>query len=82
MARIWRGLNWSVHEGLNDILNVKVHLKTRSRNVNIQKIDKTQILMTNDSLKCLISTFNIFLESKINISLCTDLIFTDHLFIC
>ena len=33
-------------------------------------------------LKCLFSTFNILLESKINISLCTDLIFTDHLFIC
>ena len=27
-------------------------------------------------------TFNNLLESKTNISLCTDLIFTDHLFIC
>ena len=35
----WRvrgtGLNRYVHEGMNNISNVKVHLKTRSRNVNI-----------------------------------------------
>ena len=35
----WRvcgcGLNRFVHEGLNHISNVKVHLKTRSGNVNI-----------------------------------------------
>ena len=35
----WRayvcGLNRFVHEGMNHISNVKVHLKTRSRNVNI-----------------------------------------------
>ena len=35
----WRvfgcGLNRFVHEGMNDILNVKVHLKTRSGNVSI-----------------------------------------------
>ena len=35
----WRvcgcGLNQFVHEGMNDISNVKVHLKTRSGNVNI-----------------------------------------------
>ena len=34
----WRvcecGLNRFVHEGMNDILNVKVHLKTLSGNVN------------------------------------------------
>ena len=29
------GLNWFVHEGMNGISNVKVHLKTRSGNVNI-----------------------------------------------
>ena len=33
------------------------------------------------ALKCLLLTFNILLESKINISLCTKF-FTDHLFIC
>ena len=33
----------------------------------------------NYNLKCLFLTFNILLESKINISLCTDLIFTDLL---
>ena len=37
----WRvcghGLNRSVHEGMNDISNVKVHLKTHSGNVNINK---------------------------------------------
>ena len=35
----WRvcgcGLNRFVHEGMNDISSVKVHLKTRSVNVNI-----------------------------------------------
>ena len=31
----WRGLNRSVHEAMNNISNVKVHLKTRSGNVNI-----------------------------------------------
>ena len=35
----WRvcecGLRRFVHEGMNDILNVKVHLKTRSGNVNM-----------------------------------------------
>ena len=38
----WRvcgcGLNRFVHEGMNHIANVKVHLKTRSGNVNIKKI--------------------------------------------
>ena len=29
------GLNRSVHEGMNDVSNVKVHLKTHSGNVNI-----------------------------------------------
>ena len=36
----WRvcgcGLNRFVHEGMNHISNVEVHLKTRSGNVNIQ----------------------------------------------
>ena len=35
----WRvcgcSLNWFVHEGMNHISNVKVHLKTRIGNVNI-----------------------------------------------
>ena len=31
----WRGLNRSVHEVMKTISNVKVHLKTRSGNVNI-----------------------------------------------
>ena len=30
----WRGLNRYVHEAMNSISNVKVHLKTRSGNVN------------------------------------------------
>ena len=33
-----RGLNRSVHEGVNDISNVKVHLKTCSGNVNIHEL--------------------------------------------
>ena len=43
----WRvclcGLNRFVHEGMNHISNVKVHLKTRSGNVNIQKCN---VIMT------------------------------------
>ena len=31
----WRGLNRYVHEAMNSISNVKVHLKTHSGNVNI-----------------------------------------------
>ena len=31
----WRSLNRSIHEAMNNILNVKVYLKTRSGNVNI-----------------------------------------------
>ena len=38
----WRvcgcGLNRFVHESMNDISNVKVHLKTRNGNINIVKI--------------------------------------------
>ena len=30
------GFNGSIHEGINDISNVKVHLKTHSGNVNIK----------------------------------------------
>ena len=33
-----RCLNRSVHEGMNDVSNEKVHLKTRSRNINIQEM--------------------------------------------
>ena len=32
-----RDFNRSVHEGMNDVSNVKVHLNTRSGNVNIEK---------------------------------------------
>ena len=32
-----RSLKWFVHEGMNDISNVKVHLKTCIGNVNIRK---------------------------------------------
>ena len=31
----WRGLNRYVHEAMNNVSNVKFHLKTRSGNVNI-----------------------------------------------
>ena len=31
----WPGLNRSIHEAMNNISNVKVHLKTHSGNVNI-----------------------------------------------
>ena len=36
-----RGLNRFVHEGMNHISNVEVHLKTRSGNVNIMKCTST-----------------------------------------
>ena len=35
MARMWMWLK-SIHEGMNHISNVEVHLKTRSGNVNIE----------------------------------------------
>ena len=35
MARMWVWLKSIVHEGMNHISNVEVHLKTRSGNVNI-----------------------------------------------
>ena len=34
---MWVGLNRLVHEGKNHVSNVKVHLKTRSGNVNMFK---------------------------------------------
>ena len=33
----WRGLNRSVHEAVNNILNAKVHFKTHRGNVNIRQ---------------------------------------------
>ena len=33
-----RGLNRSIHDSMKDTSNVKVHLKTRSGNVNISKL--------------------------------------------
>ena len=45
----WRvcgcGLNRFVHEGMNHISNVKVHLKTRRGNVNIYSINSSQSSM-------------------------------------
>ena len=38
----WRCLNRSVHEAMNNISNVKVHLKTRSGNVNITMCSNLQ----------------------------------------
>ena len=37
------GLNRLVHEGMNHISNVEVHLKTRRRNVNITSCTCTTI---------------------------------------
>ena len=34
------GLNRSIHEGMNDSSNVKVHLKTHSGNVNILSVNE------------------------------------------
>ena len=51
------GLNRFVHEGMNHISNVKVHLKTRSGNVYIRKC--THIL-GREIIRCLYS-FKLFL---------------------
>ena len=44
----WRGLNGFVHEAMNNISNVKVHLKTRSGNVNIRNKDEGSCTMTQN----------------------------------
>ena len=36
-AYVGVALNRFVHEGMNDISNVKVHIKTRSGNININE---------------------------------------------
>ena len=45
----WRvcgyGLNRFVHEGMNHISNVEVHLKTRNGNVNIETWSILEILL-------------------------------------
>ena len=56
------------------VVYILLHSKSLSKAAN-NKIDKTKVL------KCMFMIFNIFLKSKINISLCTDLIFTYRLFI-
>ena len=52
MARMGCGLNRFVHEGMNHISNVKVHLKTRSGNVNIDRVTAGQVRIKRPSLKC------------------------------
>ena len=60
----WRvcgcGLNRFVNEGMNHILNFKVHLKTRSGNVNISQMVSTQYLFKKilDSIKLLYIGFD------------------------
>ena len=51
----------------------------------VKTIDNSVVgfdLICSGDLKCMFMLFNILLYSQINISLRTDLIFTDHLFIC
>ena len=55
----WRGLNRSVHEAMNNISNVKVHLKDRSGNVNIA-LTFTMSLRIHRKLRAFFSVFNIF----------------------
>ena len=54
---LWCGLNRFVHEGMNHVLNVKVHLKTRKGNVNIYWMPKLlvflEIITRMNYLKCL-----------------------------
>ena len=45
------GLNRFVHEGMNDISNVKVYLKTSSGNVNIDKWTHTLSMLVSISSK-------------------------------
>ena len=61
----WRvcgcGLNRYVHEGMNHISNVEVHIKTRSGNVNIWKIHVRGILYSgsNMSARVLLNLLNV-----------------------
>ena len=52
----WRvcgcGINPFVHEGMNHISNVKVHLKTRSGNVNIVGLNRNDVTYRNDQGAC------------------------------
>ena len=67
----WRvcglGLNRFVHKGMNHISNIKVHLKTRSGNVNIYTC--TYIVLITDRIKvhvppsCLVIMFNSYKSS-------------------
>ena len=59
----WRvcecGLNPFVHEGMNHISNVKVHLKTRSGNVNIHGWTKDNLLAQSLTMAMNISLINL-----------------------
>ena len=52
----WRvcgcGLNRFVHEGMNHISNVEVHLKARSGNVNIEGLNRNDVTYRNDQGAC------------------------------
>ena len=54
----WRvcgcGLNRSVHEGMNHISNVEVHLKTRNGNVNIRILN----CLSRAKLSCRIDRYS------------------------
>ena len=53
-------LNKSVHEGLKDISNVKVHLKTRSGNVNINLLTLCMLV----KFSCFFVFFRFFLNQQ------------------
>ena len=63
---------------LHCLCYLKFSLDNKVSNPNAAAITLISKLTRIFTLKCLFLTFNILLESKKNISLCTDLIFTDH----
>ena len=72
---------------LNDSLERKYQRHYTKKKIPVRyyglraMITESQESNRDRTFKVFVLHFNILLESKINISLCTDLIFTDHLFI-
>ena len=74
---IWRvcgcGLNRFVHEGMNDISNVKVYFKTRSGNVNICTMNVSNQVLIAHTLITVQQSFNGLLELSFILYTCFPL---------
>ena len=67
----WRGLNRSIHEAMNKISNVKIHLKTHSGNVNVKithcwksHVTAQILLMAQEFIKLGIDTYGQGLQQQ------------------